>query len=110
MIIKHFLQFQVLQRWMSVIRAPPVNGNGVTKQNQSSKAGKKRPISNKYSDENFVSGQDTDSENEAQLDFDDSKDYNPCEDMDGAGARKKMKREDSTDVDDLLEPFHRYYH
>ena len=81
---------------MSVIRAPPVNGNGVTK------AGKKRPISSKYSDENFVSGQDTESENEAQLDFDDSKDYNPCEDMEGAGARKKMKREDSTDVDDLL--------
>ena len=87
---------------MSVIRAPPVNGNSVTKQNQSSKAGKKRPISSKYSDENFVSGQDTDSENEAQLDFDDSKDYNPSEDLDGAAARKKMKREDSTDVDDLL--------
>jgi len=93
---------QVLQRWMSVIRAPPVNGNGVKSENKSSKAGKKRPISSKYSDENFVSGQDTESDNEAQLDFDDSKDYNPSEDMDGSGARKKMKREDSTDVDDLL--------
>ena len=87
---------------MSVIRAPPVNGNGVKSENKSSKAGKKRPLSSKYSDENFVSGQDTESDNEAQLDFDDSKDYNPCEDMDGSGARKKIKREDSTDVDDLL--------
>lgn len=94
---------KILQKWMSVIRSPLVNGNGagVTKQKQAGK-GKKRPLSNKYSDENFVSGQDSESENEAHLDFDDSKDYNPCEDLDGAGVRKKMKRENSTDVDDLL--------
>ena len=50
------------------------------------------------SDENY-------SDTEAQLDFDDSKDYNPNEDSDqdgNKGKRKKLKREDSTDVDDLL--------
>ena len=69
------MSFQILQKWMSVIRSPLVNGNGagVTKQKQAGK-GKKRPLSNKYSDENFVSGQDSESENEAHLDFDDSKD------------------------------------
>ena len=48
------------------------------------------------SDENF-------SDSEAQLDFDNSKDYNPNEDSDhDSNKRKKVKREDSTDVDDLL--------
>ena len=49
------------------------------------------------SDENY-------SDSEAQLDFDNSKDYNPNEDSDDSnkGKRKKLKREDSTDVDDLL--------
>lgn len=85
---------------MSVIRSPASNGA-----KGSPKPGSKRPLSGKYPEGQFVSGEEHDSgSDEAQLDFDNSKDYNPNEDSDGSdGAkRKKLKREDSTDVDDLL--------
>merc|ERR1719323_776332 len=88
---------------MSVIRSP---SNGSV--NGSPKPGaKKRPLSSKYPEGQFVSAgdeSDSGSDNEAQLEFDNSKDYNPNEDSDGSdGAkRKKLKREDSADVDELL--------
>ena len=101
--LKRSKYFQVLQQWMSVIRSP---SNGSV--NGSPKPGaKKRPLSTKYPEGQFVSAADesgSGSDNEAQLDFDNSKDYNPNEDSDGSdGAkRKKLKREDSADVDELL--------
>jgi len=96
---------QVLQKWMSVIRSPQVNG-AQSPSKEPVKTGSKRPLSSKYDDGQFVAGGDgSESENEAQLDFDDSKDYNPNEDSDGdsdKGKRKKFKKDDSVDVDDLL--------
>lgn len=92
---------------MSVIRSPQVNGNGTAQ--KTVKSGTKRPLSNKYSEDHFVTGEDSGSENDAydaKLDFDNSKDYNPNEDSDGGSdkvKRKKLKRENSTDVDDLLD-------
>jgi len=90
---------QVLQKWMSVIRSPPVNGNSPS---VPAKTGTKRPLFSKYDEKDFVTGGSDESENEAQLDFDDSKDYNPNEDSDDERNRKKLKPDDSTDVDDLL--------
>merc|ERR1712073_245085 len=91
----------------SAIRSPQMNGNGTAQ--KTVKSGTKRPLSNKYSEDHFVTGEDSGSENDAydaKLDFDNSKDYNPNEDSDGGSdkvKRKKLKRENSTDVDDLLD-------
>lgn len=95
---------KVLQQWMSVIRSPassqPVK-DGSTK--SKSKVSSKRALS--ASNIERSQSDESSSENEAQLDFDNSKDYNPNEDSDNdtnQGKRKKFKREDSTDIDDLL--------
>jgi len=96
---------KVLQQWMSVIRSPALsgtNGHGGAKSQSKSKVSSKRALST--SDDKEPSDENS-SDNDVQLDFDNSKDYNPNEDSDidsDKTRRKKLKREDSTDIDDLL--------
>jgi len=97
------LALQVLQKWMSVIRAPPAqitNGKSAKETNTNGKPPKDLSLG----DVDDV----TSSEDEKNLDFDDSKDYNPNDDSDSGGRKKNSKsrftrdNEGSFDTDDLL--------